>query len=774
MIPQDTQSIIFNLFHLLIFVAANGFFVYAVYTRLRLISKGQKAHPLAPLEARIRSVLLNVVFQFKLFKHPVRGLMHAFIFYGFLVYAIHTTSQMLAGNAWLFFQQAGVSPYDFRLTDYIYFGFRIAAPQALSALLLLLGTISLTALAMHNFRHKKLLGKRKNWRNTPWIQWIFLSLMSVQFLGFFFVVFASGTYFYESIIQHFSLLVLLSLSYFGYRRWLLRAKGLDVPSSQSAIVLLLIGTLMLSTLIGATAQHALDTHGTWITATLLPLLQGLGMQDSTTVALRDFSWWLHIATVYTFMIYVPISKHSHLIFAPINYFLARRRPFGQMNLMDFESEEGVFGASNVRELHWSSLLDSLSCIECGRCTIECPANRTGKPLDPKKIMVDVKHSLIENMTKLQAAKEGEEPASIIGEPYITEEELWGCTSCHACVESCPVGNNQLDAIMELRRNLVLNESRFPSELQTAFNNMEKQANPWGISAESRADWCADLNVKTMAESSNVDILYWVGCAAAFDERNKKIARSFVSILQKADVNFAILGKEESCTGDSARRGGNEYLYQTLAQQNIETLNNYNVKKIVTACPHCFNTLKNEYPQLGGNYEVYHHSDYIDDLIEQDKVKVDPQKVADNKERRASFHDSCYLGRYNEIFNEPRRLTERAFGNAIAEPVDTKRNSLCCGAGGAQMWMEEKYDRVNMKRTEQLVDTGADTIATACPFCITMISDGVKTKELVQDVNVLDVAEIIDASLEGSTATLPKGFSSESSSDAPKGQAALTH
>ena len=431
------------------------------------------------------------------------------------------------------------------------------------------------------------------------------------------------------------------------------------------------------------------------------------------------------------MVYVPLSKHSHLIFAPINFFLLKDRPWGQISMLNLEDENAVWGARNVSQLQWTSLLDSVSCIECGRCTIVCPANRTGKPLDPKKIMVDIKHSMLENKTALLHSKNGGdgEIQSLIGDPYITEEELWGCTSCHACVEACPVGNNQLDAILDMRRNLVLAEANFPAELQTAFTNMENQSNPWGISAASREEWCADLDVKKMAQDSNVDVLYWAGCAASFDERNKKIARSFVSILKKAGVNFGILGNEENCTGDSARRGGNEYLFQTLAQKNIETFNKYKVKNIVTACPHCYNTLKNEYGQLGGNYNVQHHSDFIDDLIKDKKINLDETKVEESKDRRATFHDSCYLGRYNEIYEEPRNIVKKSFGMDLSEPSDSKRNSLCCGAGGAQMWMEEKYERVNDKRTSQLIDTGADTIATACPFCVTMITDGVKNKHL---------------------------------------------
>ena len=743
-----TSDLLINGFHLTVFAIANAIFVFAVYQRLKLVSKGKPANKLADWGTRIRSFLLNVIFQHKLFKHPLRGMMHALIFYGFISYLVHTTSQMIAGNAWAIFKMVDIDPYTFWITDFTWLGFSFSGVTTALIIAGLVTAIGLTFVLMHNTQ----LGKRINWRTNGDLQWFFLILLLLEFGTIFTLMIGSGTPIYEGIVQHFSLLVLLGCGYFAYRRWIRHAKGLDIPSAQSAIVLGLISTLMLSTLIGGAAQTMLDggSHAIWINRMVLAILGPMGLNDSFTAeATRNFAWWVHIGTVYTFMVFVPMSKHSHLLFAPINYLLVQERPAGQIRNIDLEAEDAVWGAGNVSELPWASTLDGLSCIECGRCTVECPANRTGKPLDPKKIMVDVKHSMLAHWDNLMQSDGSEAAASpVVGNPYITEEELWSCTSCHACVEACPVGNNQLDAIYEMRRHLVLTESRFPQELQLAFQNMENNSNPWGIGAHTRADWCADLGVKTMAEDSSVDVLYWVGCAGSFDDRNKRIARSFVKIMQQAGVKFSILGTEENCTGDSARRGGNEYLYQTLAQTNIETLNNYNVKKIVTACPHCFNTLKNEYPQMGGNYDVQHHSDFIDDLVRDGKVEMDPAQVDKMKDRRAVFHDSCYLGRYNEVFEQPRDLVRAATGMDLAEASDHHRTSLCCGAGGAQMWMEEKYERVNMKRTEQLLDTGADTIATACPFCITMITDGVKSKSLESDVKVLDVAEIVAASMKG--------------------------
>jgi Fe-S oxidoreductase len=749
------SDLVKNLFHLTVFGVAHAAFIYAVYYRFKLMLKAQKVGNWASMEARTRSFLFNVLFQQKLFKHPLRGLMHAFIFYGFLSYLVHTSSQMVAGNAWALLTMAGINPYEFMIPDYTYLGLDLTEGQILGVLAGLLLLISLTFTVYFNLKSGK---KFKATQNAK-AQWVFLSILLVEFAAVFAVVIGSGRDAYEAVVQNFSILVLTGLIFFAYRRWIRRSPELDVPSPQSGIVLTLISILMLSTLAGSAAQAMLHGHHvSWVNGVVLKILKFFGMtSNADALAVRDFTWWVHIMTVYAFMIYIPNSKHSHLIFAPVNFFMIEDRPRGAMKYMDLENST-VYGAQGVNEFPWTNLLSAMSCIECGRCTVQCPANRTGKPLDPKKIMVDLKHAMLEMADQVEKYNPDEgSTARVIGDPYITEEELWSCTSCYACVEACPVGNNQLEAILEMRRNLVLVESNFPAELQLAFTNMEKNSNPWGVGAHTRADWAAGLGVRTMAEDSNVDILYWVGCAASFDERNKAVARSFVKILQQANVNFAILGTEENCTGDSARRGGNEYLYQTLATTNVETLNRYGVKKIVTACPHCFNTLKNEYPQFGGHYEVYHHTDFIDDLIREKKIEMDPAVVEQMKDRRATYHDSCYLGRYNDIYDQPRDVVRAAMGADVAEAVDHHTKSLCCGAGGAQMWMEEHYERVNIKRTGQLIDTGADTIAVACPFCNIMMTDGVKAKGLQDDVKVLDVAQIVAASMKGGEGPIAGGF-----------------
>lgn len=742
-----------NLFHLAFFSLAHVVFIYAIYYRLRVILKGQKVPNLAGFEQRIRHFLFNVLFQQKLFKHPIRGVMHALIFFGFITYSlVHTPSQMIAGNAWVVFKSLGIDPYTFFITDYIPIELALTGMQKN---LLLVGLVVTTVLT---FAIMRAVDRSHNSeiQLSAGAQWGFLAALLAQFGGIVAILLGSGTHYYEAVLQYFSVFVLIGLLYFAYRRWLLRAKGLDIPSAASFIVLSLIGNLMVWTLVSAAAQNYMDgaQNTTVISKGLVALMSGMGMTDAYTAeALRNFGWWMHIATVYVFMLYLPTSKHSHLIFAPINFFMIKSQPRGQMNDMDFETSE-VYGAGNVSEMPWINLLDGMSCIECGRCTIECPANRTGKKLDPKMIMVHMKHAMMDHADAILGHKdEGPAPSPLIGENYVTDEELWACTTCYACVEACPVGNNQVEAIQEMRRSLVQVESRFPQMIQNTFNNYETNGNPWGIASADRAAWTEGLEVPTMAEvgdASKIDVLYWVGSAGSYDDRNKKVATAFVKIMQQAGVKFAILGEEEYATGDTARRTGNEYLYQTLADQNIEMLKKYKVTKIVTASPHSYNCLKNDYPQRPEcpQMEVIHHTEFIAQLVAEGKIEFDDADVNAMGGRRVTYHDACFLGRYNNIYDQPRQLLEKATGKAVSEPVDHHSTSLCCGAGGGQMWVEEEYERVNIKRTGQLVDTGADLIATACPFCMTMISDGVKAQHLETTVEVKDIAEVIAAAMKG--------------------------
>jgi Fe-S oxidoreductase len=435
-----------------------------------------------------------------------------------------------------------------------------------------------------------------------------------------------------------------------------------------------------------------------------------------------------------------------------------------MRPMDLEADVEQFGASDVEHLTWKNLLDGYSCTECGRCTAACPANITGKSLSPRKIVINTRQRLMEKGPVVTADRmEFLHPALLHGEgnaagatsatevltahrlldTYITDEELWACTSCRACVQECPVSIDQLDIINEMRRYLVLSESRFPEEIQPAFESLERNGSPWAFSPADRAKWAEGLDIPTMAEvverGERPDILFWVGCMGSFDDRAKKITVAFARILKACKIDFAILGQEEHCHGDPARRMGNEYLYQMLAKDTIGTLDRYEVKTIVTGCPHCFHQMGNEFPQLGGNYEVIHHSTFIERLLEDERV---PLRTEEGKRLTVAYHDSCYLGRYNDVYDAPRETIRRSLPVVeLIEPKRTRDRGLCCGAGGGRMFMEERQGkRINIERTEELLATGADAIAVACPFCMTMISDGVNAVQ--SEVPVLDIAEVV--------------------------------
>ena len=477
-----------------------------------------------------------------------------------------------------------------------------------------------------------------------------------------------------------------------------------------------------------------------------------GWSLDTLGAVHEWSWIAHVVSFVAFLVILPLTMLRHMFTSPLNMYLRDHdRPKGAMkplpNLAETELE--TFGASVVEDFTWKQLLDTDACTMCGRCTSVCPAHATGKPLDPREIVLKVGEVMTATGDPAVPPPIGIDPEITISAnslfERITAEELWACTSCKACDEICPVNIEILDKILDMRRHLTLMESEFPSELGTAFRGMENQGNPWALSQGDRGDWAKDLDgveVVDPGEALTAEYLYWVGCAGSFDDKNKRVTQAVAKLLRRAGISVAILGPSEMCTGDPARRSGNEYLFQMLAMPNIEMLNGMGVRKIITQCPHCFNTLLNEYPQLGGHYEVIHHTQLLEQLIADGRLDVTQATL----EERITYHDSCYLGRHNDVYLAPRKVVGSIKGIEVVEMPRNGTKGMCCGAGGARMWMEESVGvRVNEERAREALSTGASRIATACPFCYIMLDDGTKAAGADESVKVADIAiHLLDA------------------------------
>ena len=592
------------------------------------------------------------------------------------------------------------------------------------------------------------------------------------------------------VLDIFVVLVLVALIVFAIRRGLVRPKQLTSALHGPWDGFIILGLIMLVIVTLALVEgfeYAASNGAAWtpIGTFFGPLFSGAGTQADITWY-RIF-WWLHIGVVLGFLIYLPRSKHLHLMATPFNVFFRSYKQKGALPLLENIEEREDYGVSKAEQFTWKQLLDGYACTECGRCNTVCPASNTGKPLFPKEIILGVKEALFVHSDEILGANSLYNKLGIAGvkadqnareqeahhEPMvggiISHEALWSCTTCMACMEICPVAIEHVPKIVDMRRYLVMEESEFPQEVTSLFNNIERNGNPWEISNDKRAEWAAHLGVPLMAENPEAEVLYWVGCMGSFDRRNQQVATSVVKVLQAAKINFAILGPEESCTGDPARRIGNEYLWQMQAQQNVETLNNYGFNRaeqhnghhgpassngstaiatkhrtIITACPHCFNTIKNEYTQVGGDYDVIHHTVFIEQLLSDEKIKL-PEGF---DRRKLTYHDPCYVGRYNDVYDEPRRVLTVLNSNGVTEMGRNRNKSFCCGGGGGRVWMEEKVgQRINQTRVNEALETKAEVLAAGCPFCITMFEDGIKGVEAEEKMKVEDISEILARALD---------------------------
>ncbi|WP_197261193.1 (Fe-S)-binding protein [Brevibacillus laterosporus] len=582
---------------------------------------------------------------------------------------------------------------------------------------------------------------------------------------------------YFSLMQEITaMLIIIAIGYAYYRRYVEKLNRLK-RGLKSGLVIIFISSLMVTVLGSLAFEQLWLGHEGSIFAPFSTAIAFVfsGIGETAAAALFFFFWWAHLLILLSFAVYVPQSKHAHLIFAPFNVWYKKLDPPGKLSTINFEDEtQEVFGNGKIEDFTQTQLIDLYACVECGRCTNMCPAAGTGKMLSPMDIIVKMRDHLTEkgasvtsrtpwmptfafpntkaNQIALQAgevaataegaaAVENVYDKALIGD-VITEQELWACTTCRNCEDQCPVMNEHVDKIIDMRRYLVMTEGSMPQEAQRALNNIERQGNPWGINRKDRMKWMEGLDeaytVPTVKTAEEFEYLFWVGAMGSFDNRSVKITHAFVKLMHEAGIKFAILGNEEKNSGDTARRIGNEFLFQQLAQENIALFEGYDVKKIVTCDPHAFNTFKNEYPEFGLQAEVYHHSELLIQWMKEGRLT--PKKEV---KERITYHDSCYLGRYNNIYDMPRQILQEIPGVEIVEMKRSQCDSMCCGAGGGLMWMEEhEGTRVNVARTEQALEVNPTAIASACPYCLTMMDDGLKMKEAEEQVKARDIAEIL--------------------------------
>lgn len=586
--------------------------------------------------------------------------------------------------------------------------------------------------------------------------------------------------FFQEIV---TLVILIAVFWAFHRRYIEKLVRLK-RNFKSGLVLIFIGGLMISVLLGN--GMGIIWHGeelSWsepIASAIAYVFSGLN--ETVAISVFYFSWWVHLLILLTFLVYVPQSKHAHLIAGPVNVFFGRLSNPGKLEKIDFEDEtQETFGVGKIEDFRQNQLIDLYSCVECGRCTNMCPATGTGKMLSPMDLILKLRDHLTDkgaavtskapwvpvvafnntqgNQLAMMAAGKGQQESaatalaydpSLIGD-VITEEEIWACTTCRNCEDQCPVMNEHVDKIIDLRRYLVLTEGKMDAEAQRAMTNIERQGNPWGLNRKERETWRQgddEVTVPTVKEKSKAgeefEYLFWVGSMGSYDNRSQKIAISFAKLMNEAGISFAILGNKEKNSGDTPRRLGNEFVFQEMATKNIEEFEKAGVKKIVTIDPHAYNTFKNEYPDFGLQAEVYHHTELLAQWVKEGRLKP-----VHSIEETVTYHDSCYLGRYNEVYEAPRDILKAIPGVNLVEMARNRETGMCCGAGGGLMWMEETTgSRINVARTEQALAVQPSIIGTGCPYCLTMISDGTKAKEVEETVQTLDVTEILERSVIG--------------------------
>ena len=560
---------------------------------------------------------------------------------------------------------------------------------------------------------------------------------------------------YRLFVDIFTVLVLLGVVYFLVRRFIFKDNRLVINEpvmlndlakigmrNDSLIVGLFIFLHVGSRLLAASFEIARNGSDTFQpAATTIALLWSDFSQESIIISEHIF-WWIALGLILGFLPYFPFTKHAHLFMGPLNYMVkTERKSMAALEAIDFEDDSiDQFGAGQLDHLPQSQILDAYACIQCSRCQDACPAYETGKELSPSALEINKRYFLNNHLDKFI---NGSIPDAAITDILLTDEAAWSCTTCGYCVEVCPVGNEPMLDILRARQDLVMMESKFPQEAMETFDKIENYGNPWGLSPQEREVWMEGREVPLMRDKNEAEVLYWAGCAGAYDNRGKEISQAVVDVLNEAKVDFASLGNEETCTGDSARRIGNEYLFQTMAEKNLETFGKYKFKKIVTQCPHCFTTLKNDYSELGADLEVVHHSQFIGELVT--KGKISPKAWLDED---VTYHDACYLGRHNDEYDAPRDVIQSIMKNgSLVEMEKSREESFCCGAGGGNMWYEIKTgERINHNRFKQAADTGATTVATSCNFCNIMMEDGMKVTGNDDKMKVMDIAELVSKSL----------------------------